>query len=54
MRGGPAGLGERIGIERLGMEELAGSERRFDLIWCREVVPQLADLRGALAGLHPY
>jgi cyclopropane fatty-acyl-phospholipid synthase-like methyltransferase len=45
-----AGLGERIRVERLGMEELAGSERRFDLIWCREVVPQLADLGGALVG----
>jgi 2-polyprenyl-3-methyl-5-hydroxy-6-metoxy-1,4-benzoquinol methylase len=46
-----AGLGERISVERLGMEELAGSERRFDLIWCREVVPQVADLPGALAGV---
>jgi cyclopropane fatty-acyl-phospholipid synthase-like methyltransferase len=45
-----AGLGERISIDRLGMEELAGSERRFDLIWCREVVPQVEDLQGALAG----
>ncbi|GAA0960835.1 hypothetical protein GCM10009554_76370 [Kribbella koreensis] len=45
-----AGLEERISVERLGMEELAGSERWFDLIWCREVVPQLEDLAGALAG----
>lgn len=45
-----AGLGERISVERLAMEELAGSERRFDLIWCRDVVPQLEDLAGALAG----
>ncbi|MDX6262632.1 MAG: 2-polyprenyl-6-hydroxyphenyl methylase / 3-demethylubiquinone-9 3-methyltransferase, partial [Kribbellaceae bacterium] len=46
-----AGLEQRISVEQLGMEELAGSDRRFDLIWCREVVPQLADLPGALAGV---
>jgi 2-polyprenyl-3-methyl-5-hydroxy-6-metoxy-1,4-benzoquinol methylase len=48
-----AGLQDRIDLAQQGMEELTGLDRSFDLIWCRDVIPQVIDLPAALAGVVP-
>ncbi|QYG95842.1 class I SAM-dependent methyltransferase (plasmid) [Iamia sp. SCSIO 61187] len=46
-----AALGYRITLHEGGVEELPGLDVRFDLVWCRDVLTQVADLDGVLAAI---
>jgi SAM-dependent methyltransferase len=46
-----AGLSDRIVLHEGGVEDLPGPGDRFDLVWCRDVLSQVADLDGALASM---
>lgn len=52
-----AGLQDRITLAVGGMEDAAtlaavdGEKPSFDLVWCRDVVPQINDLPGAITGV---
>ncbi len=46
-----AGLRSQISIRQHTMEEAPSLGSEFDLIWCRDVLEQVADLTGALRGV---
>ncbi|GAB3811194.1 class I SAM-dependent methyltransferase [Kribbella italica] len=46
-----ADLTGRIALQCTGMEEAPALGEQFDLVWCRDVLEQVADLPGALAGV---
>ncbi len=46
-----AGLGDRIELVHGTIEELDYPDGHFDFVWCRDVVPAIADLPGALRAL---
>ena len=46
-----AGLADRITLHEGGIEDVAGLDVGFDLVWCRDVLSQVADLDGALAAM---
>ncbi|HMJ77707.1 MAG TPA: class I SAM-dependent methyltransferase [Iamia sp.] len=46
-----ADLADRITLHEGGVEDVAGLDARFDLVWCRDVLSQIADLDGALAAM---
>lgn len=43
---------EAVGLARARMEQLPFADARFDAVWCRDVIPLIADLRGGLAEAH--
>jgi SAM-dependent methyltransferase len=45
-----AGLTDRITLQCTGMEDAASFGQEFDLVWCRDVLEQVADLPAAIAG----
>lgn len=45
---GEAGLEDRVTLLRGVMHELPYEDGHFDFVWCRDVMEQVADLRGAL------
>lgn len=47
-----AGLDERITLLRGVLHDLPYPDECFDLVWCRDVVPQVDDLSGGLAELQ--
>ncbi|WP_152364208.1 class I SAM-dependent methyltransferase [Microlunatus speluncae] len=46
-----AGLSDRVKIILGEIATVAGQGRTFDLVWCRDVLEQVADLPGAVADL---
>lgn len=46
-----AGLTDRITLHEGGVEDLPAPAAPFDLVWCRDVLSQVADLDGALAAM---
>ncbi|MGC4940537.1 class I SAM-dependent methyltransferase [Kribbella sp. DT2] len=46
-----AELSDRITLQCTGMEDAPSLGELFDLVWCRDVLEQVADLPGALAGV---
>jgi ubiquinone/menaquinone biosynthesis C-methylase UbiE len=43
-----AKLGDRIAIQRAGMERVPVADDHFDLVWCRDVLEQVSALNAAL------
>jgi cyclopropane fatty-acyl-phospholipid synthase-like methyltransferase len=48
-----AGLGDRITLHEGGIEDRPDRDGRFDLVWCRDVLSQVADLDAALGAMAP-
>jgi SAM-dependent methyltransferase len=46
-----AGLGDRITLHEGGVEDAPDLGGRFDLVWCRDVLTQVADLDGVLGAM---
>ena len=46
-----AGLADRIDLHEGGVEDRPDGDGRFDLVWCRDVLSQVADLDAALGAM---